>query len=332
LTGDTLDFDTGASLKVDAKSVVLRDANRDASPMLFAVVWPNVIAPQAGSGPTPVLLFIRQRCGQDAQLDPNSPGMFTGGKPGLYPPYPYNFDYIERCLFELLHYGKTTMTFPIPDFFLRPKGVPYQVARAGADVVTIVPCNSVDKEFEGLQKTEDTKGILEELRTFMFRDAGIADPPASIGKTAIACFSAGAYDLRNWLRDSANVRGGFLKDTVKAAYFLDPTPQIIGDCITAANYWADHGTDKRIRVYLRAENKSAHTALLGTTPPTPPYFENSANGNKTLAVIPPDTWKKTFENVLNVDASKLKALTEWDVHHWIAATMLTHALAQGDLK
>lgn len=329
LTGDTLDFDTGASLKVEAKSVVLSLADPDASPMLFAVVWPNVIAPKTDSGSTPVLLFIRQRCGQDAQDNPDSPGMFTGGKPGLYPPYPYNFDYIERCLFELLHYGKTTMTTPRPDFFMRPKGVPYQVAKAGADVVTIVPCNSVDKEFESLRKTEHTKEILEELRTFMFRDAGVADPPASVGNTAIACFSAGVFDLNKWLSDPANVRGGFLKDTVKAVYFLDPSPGAIGDCITAANNWANHGTDKKIRVYLRAENKSAHKALLGTTPPTPPYFENSADGNRTLAVIPLDTWKKTFKNVLNLDVTQLD---QWDVHHFIAATMLTHALAQGDLK
>jgi hypothetical protein len=36
---------------------------------------------------------------------------------------------------------------------------------------------------------------------------------------------------------------------------------------------------------------------------------------------------KTFKDTLGVDV----ALAWWDVHHFIPATVLTHALAQGDI-
>ena len=102
------------------------------------------------------------------------------------------------------------------------KGVPYQVAKAGANVVTVIPSNSFEKEFGVMEDTEQTGKILEELQAFMFLRAGVQVPPAKVGKTAIASFSSGNFILGRWLANPANRAGSFLSNIVTAVYFLDP--------------------------------------------------------------------------------------------------------------
>lgn len=176
-----LNLVTDPSLKVEVESVVLELAG-DKPPRLYGVTWPKAIAPKDGAAPTPILVFFRQTGGQDALF-----GVFTGGAVKTQP-YPYNFDYAERCLFESLHYGKTPLAKAI-GFSLRPKGVPYQVARSGAKVVTVFPVAAIPEEYGVLADMEKTGKILEELQAFMFWRAGVGTPPASLGRTAIAGFS-----------------------------------------------------------------------------------------------------------------------------------------------
>src|SRR5262249_27012963 len=151
-------------------------------------------------------LFLRQTGGQDAHPG----GVFTKG--GVKDePYPYNFDYIERCLFESLHYGKGPLAVPA-GWSLRPKGVPYQVAKSGANVVTVFPVAAVPDNigYGMLADMQQTGEILKELQAFMFWRAGIHTPPASLGNTAIAAFSSataadedkpGTWVLAKWLLD-----------------------------------------------------------------------------------------------------------------------------------
>jgi len=314
--GDAFDFAKG-SPAVQVDSLVLELAGVPA-PRLYGVVWPKAIAPRKDAPPTPIFLFFRQTCGQDVKY-----GIFTGGQLG---PYPYNFDYAERCLFESLHYGDTPLSLPVA-WSLRPKGVPYQVAKAGASVVTVFPVASVGPEYGVLADTEQTGKILEELQAYMFWRAGIADPPGSVGNTAIAAFSSANYELRKWLESPANRKGAFLSQTVRAIYFLDPPTAAIDPCITAALTWAKGaGSDKRIRLYSRVST-SSHQKLLGAQPPPEPYVENSSNKRHTAAVLLLGSWDKTFKNVVNLNTT----FAWWDAHHFIAATMLTHALAQGDI-
>jgi subtilisin family serine protease len=308
-----LSFARDPSLKVEVDSVVLRLAGVEA-PQLFAVVWPKSIVRKDKAAPTPIFLFIRQGAGQNLDA-----GYFKGG--GLAA-YPDNFDYADTGLFQNLHYGET----PLSEAW-GSKGVPYQAAKAGANVVTVIPCNSVDQAFGVLNRTEETGKILGELQAFMFSRAGIQDPPASIGKTAIAAFSSGNYYLDNWLKDPTNLKGGFLTNTLSAVYFLDPPTAEIDGFIRSALHWEKvAGGDKRIRLYSR-DSTSSHEKLLGAKPPSAPYVKNSSDDKRSAAELPVSSWETAFKNAFGKPVS-----LDWQfAHHTICATMLTHALAQGDL-
>ena len=291
-----------------ADNVVLKLAGVNA-PQLFAVAWPAIVRRKANAAPTPLFLFIRQGSGQNVAA-----GFFKGGQLG---PYPNNFDYADVCLFGNLHYGKP----PLESW--GPKGVPYQVAKAGVNAVTVIPCNSVGPEFGVLGDTEETGRILDELQAFMFWKAGVASPPATIGKTAIGAFSSGNLFLNKWLKNPANRKGNFLSSVVTAIYFLDPPKNAVVDCVTSALKWAGGPErDKRVRLYTTSPSSNAHQKLLGSKPPREPYVRNSPDNRHTASVVSVSSWKKTFPNFA----------VDWDYsHHAIAATMLTHALAQGDI-
>jgi len=302
---------------IDGASVVLRLKGVTA-PQLFAVVWPLTLPRDPGVDPTPFFLFVRQGALQNVGA-----GYFKGA-------YPDSFDYADLCLFQNLHYGNTGA--PLSTW--GPKGVPYQVAEAGANVVTVIPCNGVGPEFGVLSDTEQTGKILEEIQAFMFWRAAVPDPPTSIGKTVIAAFSSGNDFLSAWLANAKNRSGSFLKDTVRAVYFLDPRPDAVPGCVTAARKWAEGDPKKRIRLYTHLPDKpadrtmvrAAHKTLLEAQPPAEPYFTNSPDGHKTVSMTRFDDWKKVF-----VDAFHQDFTFDWQyTHHNICAAMLTHALAQND--
>jgi hypothetical protein len=311
VTSRALNFAKDPSLTIDVDSVVLKLAGVN-SPQLFAVTWPKAIAPKEDADPTPILLFVRQGCGQNVDA-----GYFAAGK---LDPYPNNFDYANTCLFQNLHYGQDPLQL------WGSKGVPYQVAHAGINVVTVIPCNSAGPEFGVLNDTEETGKILEELQAFMFWRAGVQVPPKSVGKTAIAAFSSGNDYLKKWLSSPANRQGNFLSNTVSAVYFLDPRPDVIDPCIAAALLWAGGADrDKRIRLYTRKPSPS-HAKLLGSAPPTEPYVRNSPDDRRSASEVSLASWTRTLANIFGGSPS-----LDWQyVHHTIAATMLTHALAQGD--
>jgi hypothetical protein len=311
VTNKTMNFAKDPALHIDVDSVVLKLAGVN-SPQLFAVTWPKAIAPKENADPTPFFLFVRQGSAQNVGA-----GYFSGGQLG---PYPNNFDYANTGLFQNLHYGQD------PLLQAGSKGVPYQVAKAGIDVVTVIPCNSVGPEFGVLNDTEETGKILEELQAYMFHRAGVQVPPTSVGKTAIAAFSSGNYYLKNWLSSSANRQGNFLSNTVSAVYFLDPPSDVVDPCIAAALLWAGSADrDKRIRLYTRLPRPS-HAKLLGSTPPAEPYVRNSPDDRRSASVVTVSSWTRSFAQALGWTPS-----LDWQyAHHVIAATMLTHALAQGD--
>src|SRR5262249_27095648 len=158
--------------------------------------------------PTPFFVFLRQG---NAGNGYDEGGQFVGGD---LQPYPDNFDYADT-LFEQLHYARSPFLWPYT------KGVPYQVASAGDDVVTVIPCNSFENDFGVFDDTDQIGLILEELQAFMFWKAGV-QPPPSVGKTALASFSSANFFLGGWLANPKNRTGKFLSDVVTAIYFLDP--------------------------------------------------------------------------------------------------------------
>jgi len=243
------DFPETTAPAIDGASVVLRLKGVKA-PRLFAVVWPLTLRA------TPVR--IRRRSSSSSDRVPARMSAPGTSRVETLDPYPDNFDYADIGLFQNLHYGNAGA--PLSTW--GPKGVPYQVAKAGANVVTVIPCNGVGPEFGVLDDTEETGKILEEIQAYMFWRAGIPDPPLSIGKTAIAAFQLGQPTfLSAWLASEKNRSGSFLKNTVFAVYFLDPRPDAVPGCVTAARTWAQGDQNKRIRL----------TRTSPTSQPTAPW-------------------------------------------------------------
>ena len=310
----------------------------------FAVTWPQVIAPDANAiRPTPFLLFIRQF----NRYNYAKTGFFLGGVLDGKP-YPDNFDYADTGMFESLHYaGPTPTTRPplvrarSPLWFPSPKGVPYQAARAGANVVCVFPCNKFamndkDPEYGVLNDPEETERILLEMQAFMFWKGSVNSPPKTIGNTAVATFSAGNFFLNNWLKATTKRNGHFMSDVVRAIYLFEPLAtypdpktkkavQFLDGLIDSSLQWSDDHADKRIRLYVQYSWPSLQR-LVDTRLPSPPFFAkpSGTDNKRTVAVIPNETWTKT------VGRAPSQPLEWAHVHHLMAATMLTHALAQGD--
>jgi hypothetical protein len=315
-----------AAVHVDAESVVLELAGVPA-PRLVGVVWPDAVTRKNSAAPTPFFFYIRQTGGQDRK------NVFVGG--AVKGPYPKNFDYAERCLFESQHYAGTPL-YVRKGWMLRPKGVPYQVTRSGAKVVMVFPVASADDSVSyGVLSNLDEMGrLLADLQAFMFWKAGIAAPPSTVGKVALSAFSSANGTLAHWL--NSNGASTFLKNNISAVYFLDPP--LVGDCVTAGLLWRRNmGDDKRVRLYSArgpAERKyksrflPAYRRLLGLKPrdalASPPYLLGAAGNKITMALFPTDSWDRTFKDVLGIDTK----WEFWDAHHFVPATVLTHALAQ----
>jgi hypothetical protein len=338
LKSGALNFSPDPSLKVAVNSFVLERAGVRPIPQYFAVTWPKAIAPNVKpTTPAPFLLFIRQTNKR------NYFGMGTFDGPGL-DPYPENFDYADTGLFESLHYVGSPLRNP------NSKGVPYQVSKAGIDVVSVFPCNSFHGEFQDMDDPEETETILREIQAFLFWKDGVATLPTSIGKTVIAAFSSGTFFLHKWLQDDKKRQGHFLSKVVRAVYYLDPMRgyvdtttkvfvQVLNDFITYALKWADEGTDKRIRLYMQFTWPSLQK-LMDKPLPAPPYFATSSDTmhTRTVSVVTSETWSNLLMTKLDPVLWKLldpprrpsKPVPWLFIHHAIGATMLTHALAQGD--
>ncbi|HEY1910748.1 MAG TPA: hypothetical protein VGG73_07500 [Vicinamibacterales bacterium] len=321
------------SLHIDVTSVVLERAGVRPVPQYFAVTWPKAIAPHKKQDPAPFLLFIRQT----DKYNYAGTGVFVG--PGL-DPYPENFDYADAGLFETLHYAGSPLFNP------NSKGVPYQAGKAGVDVVGVFPCNSYYDEFGDLEDPEETEKLLKEIQAFMFWKDSVDAAPTSLGKTAIAAFSSGTFFLNGWMEDDTKRKGHFLSTVVRALYYLDPMRayvdpktqervEVLDRFIASALQWASEGTDKRIRLYIQFDWPSLKQ-LTDNTLPGPPHFTPSTDGRRTVSVVTNETWSgwlvKTIDPLLwkVMKLSPSKPVPWLFVHHAIGATMLTHALKQGD--
>ena len=191
----------------------------------------------------------------------------------------------------------------------------------------------------------------------MFWTVGIVAPPKTVGKVAIAAYSSANFKLASWL--TSNRASKFLENNISAVYFLDPPG--VDDCVTAGRHWMDNvGKDKRVRLYsgrVDYDKKSgqlmetnyfpAYRQLLGLGAKDPivmprdpqgnvlPYLLSAADNKITMALFPLDSWIRTFKEFgMDVPAppNAFHPYWEyWDAHHLIPETVLTHALAQGDL-
>jgi hypothetical protein len=310
---NVLNFAVDDALVVDNENVVLRLAGADA-PQLFTVSWPRSMKPTESSEPSPMLVYMRPGVGQEVPY-----GNYQAAN---LPPYPFNYDYVEFAQFQFLSYaGDPLGRDPAP------KGVPYQVAKSGKSVVTVIPCNRVNFEFGKLIDSNAAQVILEEIQAFMFRRAGVSTLPKSIGHVAIGAFSSGNLWLTQILATPANRASTFLKDHVTDVFFFDPPSDAVDACVAAALSWAGSNPSRHIRLYSGGLHPS-HAKLLGATPPNGLFITESADGRNTAAVLSIDSWSRTFVAMLG---RPLRHPVLWgDLHQLIPSTMLTHAMAQFD--
>jgi hypothetical protein len=334
-------FSKDPSVHVEAENVVLRLAGVVA-PKLWGVSWPTSLDRNEKADPTPNLLFLRQGNAQYDRARGAGPdeSFFDGDGLG---PYPDNFDYASFGLYDDLAYVDGDL-FDWP-FSL---GVPYQVAKAfasavkllgkdkaalsGVNAVTVHPVNSLKEDFGVIESTKQMGRILLELQSFMFRRAGVATPPVSLGKTAIASFSSGTHILARILASPDNLGETFLNDTVSAVYFLDPPWWAVKDCVAASLAWAGAASrDKRVRFYVQNDWDDLKPLKKRLPSPLPkePYVVNSTDNHLTLGLVSKASWISLVKGV--------KQLSDGNeafqyAHFGTAATMLTHALSQGDLK
>jgi len=325
----TLNFARDPSLHLDnVECVVLERKGVRRVPQYFAVAWP----PPKNANPRQFLLFIPQYLKANAY---NLQGMFTMPD-GKLAPYADSFDYADFCLFDSLHFARSPFWDP------NAKGVPYQVAKARADVVTVIPCTSFWDGFGDLDDPEDTEAILKEVQAFMFWKGGVVSAPTSVGNTAVAAFSAGNFFLGKWLKNDIKRKGHFLKSIVRAIYFLEPMRafmkdgkrvEVLDDFVDSALTWAGEGIDKRIRLYMQYEWPSLQR-LMDKPLGSPPFFHNASDGTRTVSVVTNSTWTTAWNEAWNEAFGRPfpKALTWLDIHHAICGTMLTHALSQGDFE
>ena len=283
-----------------------------AVPKLLAVSWPRALLRDADSGPTPFLVYYHPSTGQNVDK-----GYYIGGELG---PYPWNFDFCYHVLYGYQWYAVDPLTMSPYS-----KGIPFQIAAGGKNVVSVIPCNApVGNEFGAFGDAASVEEILLDLQALMFRRAGVADGPKTLGRTALGAFSSGNDYMAAFLQSPKNRGHSFCQTSLREVYCFDPPFGMTAGLTAAALAWAGApGTGRRVALYTQAAH-DAHIKLLGHAPPTGPFVETSPDGNRTSAVLPIATWKAT------VEAFTARPWPRWgfqETHQVISAMMLTHAIA-----
>lgn len=283
-----------------------------AVPKLLAVSWPTALLRDEGSAPTPFLVYYHPGTGQNVKS-----GYYVGGELG---PYPWNFDFSYFVLYAYQWYA-------VDPLAVSPytKGIPFQIAAAGKQVVSVLPCNApVANEFGAFTDAASMEAILLDLQAMMFRRAGVGDPPMTLGRTAVGAFSSGNNFMAMFLQSPKNRAHNFCQNTLKEVYCFDPPGYITGGLTAAALAWAGPPeTGRRVALYTQSPHE-AHTKVLGHAPPASPFVESSPDGTRTAAILPIATWKATVEAITAGPSPK------WgfqETHQIISAMMLTHAMA-----
>jgi hypothetical protein len=282
-----------------------------AVPKLLAVSWPTGLLRDENSAPTPFLVYYHPGTGQNVPK-----GYYLGGELG---PYPWNFDFLYFVLYAYQWYAVDPLTQSPYS-----KGIPFQIAAAGKQVVSVLPCNApVANEFGAFTDAASVEAILLDLQALMFRRAGVGDGPKTLGRTAVGAFSSGNNFMAMFLQSPKNRAHNFCQNTLKEVYCFDPPGYITGGLTAAALTWAGGAeTGRRVALYTQSPHE-AHTKVLGHTPPASPFVE-SPDPTRTAAVLPAATWKAT------VEAFTATPRPNWgfqETHQIISAMMLTHAMA-----
>jgi hypothetical protein len=295
----------------DSENIVFGVAGT-VTPKLVAVSWPKKVERTLASKKTPFLVYFHAGMFQNSPRA-NPPGTNYEG-PGQKP-YPFGFDYLFFGLWKYMNYQGDPLLSGGGHY---SKGIPYQVAAAGKDVVSILPESSVGFEVGAFGDAESAHDILREIDAFMYRRAGIYTSKG-IGRTALAAFSSGNDSIRFFFKNTANHGKLFYTDILQEVYGFDPPHA--DDWVDAALKWAGASSEKIIRIYSQGAHKT-YAKLVPHHTLTAPSVQTSGN-SRSIALLPRKAWAAVrapqgLTTLVDDDND--------DPHQLISAVMLTDAI------
>lgn len=251
------------------------------APALVAVCWPRKndrepttgVAPFLRAAPMESLLFFHASFGQNAAIYNTTP-------------YPFGLEQIDNGLTKYLN----PPTSPLRRVY--PFGIPYQVAVAGKQTVTILPLNRVAfPELTNLNNGEQAAELFEEIHAAFLRFSGRYFTAPHLGRMALGSFSAAIQELMLFHR-AANATP-LLKGLIEEVFIFEPIHSNAAQVATYAaafKSWAGGTAARRVRVYSN-EAGPGLSAFVGAALPPTPFVVDSADGRFTTGVVTDRNWQ-----------------------------------------
>lgn len=292
IEGGRVAFSTNP-LKLDCDSRVL-EIKSFAAPALVAACWPRSNGrqndPQASiATPMEALIFFHASLGQNAPIYNADP-------------YPFGHAYIDHGLQSYL--GPSD---PLQNAY--PLSLPYQIASAGKQAVTILPLNRVRwPELANFNHADQAVELLEEIQMYFLRRAGIYFQSPNVGRLALASFSAGIQEMLRF--KTSVVKHRLLSSLVKEIYIFDPVhtnATAVAGYANGLKAWAGKDPDRRVRVYNN-QSGPGHVQFLGRQISDSPIVLDSTDGRFTVGIVSDKDWLDAndgFDKVRTLSRSDL---------------------------
>ena len=323
VSGGVLKLRTSPPVVLKNTTFVVEVAGQNGvAPRTIAVSWPDAVS--AGA-PAPMFVFFRHAPLQERNY------VYGKFRPEMKA-YPYTFDYAYFGLMENLWFQL------MPDFYPSSRGLPYQIAAAGKNVVTVVACPTATPagrttQFGNWTRAEFMQSILLEIQALFAAMKTTVEPttpnvkaPATLGRVAIGAFSSGNYYLSLLLKNEGKPDHPFLTGTVQECYFFDPDNDMLQKhCLPPMLAWQSTSTGGKaiIRLYNR-RSMPEQKPLLGRVVTTTPHFTDSTDKRTTVSAVTEGDWNRAIA-ALHGKASPRP--WRWlDAHFASSAFMLTHAM------
>jgi hypothetical protein len=318
ITGNQLGFDVSQTVNPASTDAVLEIAGTDV-PRVISVSWPDGVPRDSSS--VPFVIYFRPTTAQNPQD-------FQGF------PYPFSEPYMRFCLRNFMAYdgGPGAASVRPLGAAVFSKGIPYQLAAAGANAVTVLasPRFGNQPEFGRWMDGLFVEHILGQVAAFFARRGGFY-LPQFISRVACGCFSSGAIFLADFLE--SNHSTSLYQDLLRELWVFDAVDGNDGlgrpqarRVMQHAIQWQQQGDDRLIRAYTQHSWIAEYQQLVGA-PPTRPGSGVSADLNTKIMLLDQPTWQRTTATASSQGELLPTVSNNWfqAVHQLIAATLLTDA-------
>jgi hypothetical protein len=312
LSGGALLFDQ-QNVDPNSEVTVLRlKLKKNEAPQLFAVIWPKDLERTGASPPTPFLVYFHAGVTQNRDVAYEVSGVGT---------YPNGWDYL---FFGLHRYVKYSAISPDPLLNVEAqftKGLAYQAGASGKKIVTVLPESRVFQEVGVLLSARSMEEVLLEIQSFMFRRKSIFALPG-LGRTGLCAFSSGNPLVTSFL--ARNQTHPFCQGTLKEVYMFDSGESDKDPWAAQVSAWLRTGdsASKMTRIYVQTTTARLSGMIGAAARTRSPFVASSANGQRTIAVIPSSVWRAA---ILAAGGTPSKDDFQ-QAHQLISATLLMDAL------